>query len=365
MRYKLIVPAIVLLTAFAVGCSSESRQDAPAPQTEPAAATSPALPPGPPPAPPTAPSAPQLPDTGPQSPEKVIRILQDRLARLESVVVAYRTKVTYPPLAPGEKAISRPEGRNFSIVRLTGTRDWAKGFCRLGDLFRYESKTLAIEGDPRGPDWWPDTTTQITTYTPEVSEYLGLDKENKPTRGVINPARGLPHPEIEIALGLRAHGQTDVLTPDALAGMRYSMPDDQTFVLSVDDNEKSTHKWTYLRAHGYALGNYHRFPPPGRTVHHEAAMSDFRDAGGMIMPYAMTLASRTMRGDEVQRVNVQTDAAVTRYWIGDDENTPTRYRIRWPAGTRLFDKRKPAGKPATKPTSGPATQATTAPTTRP
>jgi len=348
--FRVFLSALIL--AGLVGCDGDSQQGEPAPRTQPATATGPVQ---------TA--APVATKPGLQSPEQVIRILQERLRKLENVIVVYKTHVTYPPLRPGEQAITRPEGRHFSIIRLTGTRDWVKGFLRLGDRFRYESKTVAIEGDPRGPDWWPDTTTQITTYTPDVSEYLGLDRDNKPTRGVINPPRRLPSPEIEIALGLRAHGQTDVLTPEALAGMLLTLPDDDTAVLRVADNENFTHEWTYLRAHGYALGRYHRIPPPGKAVHQEAVMSDFRDAGGMIMPYAMTLASKTIRGGKVERVNIKTEATVVRYLIGSDKNTPDRYRLRWPAGTRLFDRRKPSSRPASRPATVPATRPATAPAT--
>jgi len=301
----------------------------------------------------TAPADP-LRGQGPQDPGEVIRALQARLARLLSnVVVEYRTVVTYPSLEPGEKAITRPKGARFTIIRATGTRRWVKKYMRLAGRTRYENRITVIEGAAQGPEWRPEVEKQIFTYTPYLDEYLALDGNGKPVRGAIYDSRPLPPPEIEIALGLRAHGQRDVLSPKALAGMALSLPDNDRAVLRTSDNTNCIHEWTYLRSQGYALWRYRRIPPAGSHVHIQAVMSQFKKVDGMIMPYSMTLTSRTIMPNKA-RTNESIVATVTAYRIGRADNTPGLYRIKWPVGTRLFDKRESARRAATRPASGPA-----------
>jgi hypothetical protein len=270
---------------------------------------------------------------------QVLATLQQRLARLDSVIVCYHTHVTYPPLRPGEQGITRPEGANYQFIRVTGTRDWKKLFMRLGDRYRYEDKITGVEGAVQGPDWWPDTDMQIRVYTPESTESLGFDREGQTTRGVVDEHRGLPQPEIEFALGLRGHEQTDVLQPDFLAGMRLDVPptgDEVT--LSTVDNEKCTHTWTFLLSEGFALKRYVRTSPPGSHVEYVATMGDFREVDGMIMPHSMVFTSTTVLGG-ADRVNYKVEATVDSYAIGSDRNTADLYAIRWPDGTRLYDRR--------------------------
>jgi len=364
--------AVIVVTAFLVavsGCSTESdsssqpadQDKASAPQTS--AQASQANPPKGAQVPPAAQAESASRPSARQDPREVLRTLQQRLEKLSSVIVEYDTKVTYPPLRPGEQAIVRPEGKNFSIVRATGWRGWKHKFMLLDGLSRYEGRILDIEGAAQGPDWRPRTEFDVKTYLGDRGEYLGLAGDGKVQRATVHDLRALPGAEIEIALGLRAQGQTDRLFPEALAGMRLDLPDDERAVLSATDNTGSTHEWTFLRSQGYALKRYVLSPPESHRTVHEAVMDDFRDADGMIMPYSMVFASRTPSpGGE--RVNFKTEAKVTLYRISDPANTPEIYPIKWPKGARIWDRRK-ASQPRTKPTSRPATQPATSPTTQP
>jgi len=294
-----------------------------------------------------------------QDPQEVLRILQERLRRLDNVIVEYDAKVTYPKLLPGEAPMTRPQGANFTIIRVTGVRGYVKKYMRLGDRTRYEETITLIEGAAQGPDWRPETDTDITTYTPTQTEYLGLDKDGKPVRGTISDPRPLPNPEIEIALGLRCHGQTDVLTSQILAAMPMVLPDDDHVVIHANDNENYTHEWTFLRSAGYALERYHRIPPPDSAVHHEVVCGDFREVDGMIMPYSMTLTATTRLPNEV-RTNMTVEATIKAYQIGRPDNSPELYNIKWPNGTPLLNRLQSASQPASQaasaPTSSPAMQ---------
>ena len=290
----------------------------------------------------------------PQDPEKVIETLKDRLARLRNIIVDHEVKTTYPPLRPGEVATTRPKGARFTITRVTGMRVWKKRFMLLEGKSRYETRITIIEGAAQGADWRPETEAQIRTYYEEGAEYLGLDQEGKPLRAVLYGPRRLPPPEIEIGLALRSHGQTDRLHPQALEGMRLHLPDNHTAILRANDNEQYTHEWTFDRRHGYALARYQRIPPPGRMTHHEVVMGDFRDAAGMILPYSMVLTSKTVRAGGF-RTNLTSEVSVKSYRLNDPENTPSRYHIDFPNGTRIRDRREPATRPpATRPTTAPA-----------
>jgi len=301
----------------------------------------------------------------PQDARAVREILKSRLARLDSIIVDFNSKVTYPPLRPGEKAIVRPKGKNFRIIRVTGVREWQQRFMRLGRSSRYEKRLVAVEGAAQGPDWRPRTETEIRTFWPEGSEYLGLDKDDNPVRAAVYDPKRLPSPEIEIALGLRAHGQVDRLTEEAIDGMRLDLPDGDRAIMWCKDNEGFKHEWTFLRKYGYALGRYHRSPPASGHGYHIATMSDFRDADGMILPYAMAFVSKTVIG-ETTRVNMTTEIKVSRYEIGRADNTARRYRIAWPAKARVFDKRRRAkSRPATMPTTQPAARPAGKPASRP
>lgn len=284
------------------------------------------------------------PATQPQDPREVLDAIKSRLARLSNVIVEYETKVTYPPLPPGKKAIVKRKG--YSIIVMTGSQQWHKKFMTLGKLSRYEEKITIIQGDARGPDWRPETESTVRTYGPKGSAYLGLDKNGKVARAVVYDPRPLPLPEIEIGLGLRAHGQTDRISTDAIDGMVLSLPSDDQAILRCKDNESFTHEWTFLRRHGYAMSRYHRKPPPGKAVHYEAIMRDFKDVDGMILPHSMTLTSKTIRPNQT-KVHVATEASVIGYRVGDPSNTPDGYRIKWPVGTALRDRREQATRSAT------------------
>jgi len=306
----------------------------------------------------------------PQDPSEVIATLKNRLKRLRNVVVDYEVKTTYPPLRPGEVATTRPEGASFTITRVTGIRVWEKRFMLLDTSSRYDERITIVEGAAQGPDWRPETEVRKRTYRDDGGEYLGLGADDKPLRGVLYPARRLPAAEIEIALALRAHRQTDRLYPEALEGMGLHLPDSNTAVLRAKDNEQYTHEWTFDRRYGYALLRYHRIPPSGKWTHHEAVMSDFRDAGGLILPYSILLTSKTMRGG-TSRTNLSSQITVKSYRLDDPENTADRYRIDFPPGTAIRDRRPRPPGPTTVPASAlapvaaPATRPASVPTTAP
>ena len=52
-------------------------------------------------------------------------------------------------------------------------------------------------------------------------------------------------------------------------------------------------------------------------------------------------------------MHVTNDATVTKYLVNDEANTPDLYRIKFPKGSRIMDRRKkfrhPSSAPATKP----------------
>jgi len=65
--------------------------------------------------------------------------------------------------------------------------------------------------------------------------------------------------------------------------------------------------------------------------------SDFREANGLLLPHQLVLRAYG-RADGKRQASRTTTCKVITYRVGDEANTPERYRIVWPVNTVVADR---------------------------
>jgi hypothetical protein len=155
---------------------------------------------------------------------------------------------------------------------------------------------------------------------------------------------------IDVALGLRppVHAGPDNtfpwLTPERLKAMRYSVVDEDRFILEEKTSSyESVSRWMFRRKPAAWLVSCTQFSPElnhaWRTIDNEAPLEvrdeAARERATLLLPSKVTQAmfSRSTSG-EWHSWTATLDVA--KYALGDPSNDADRYRIRWPAGVEVL-----------------------------
>jgi len=280
-----------------------------------------------------------------QEDEEVVRdILIGRLQRLKNLIVEYQVTSEYhlPPNINIENAITK--SGNKTIVTVTGIRNDSKEFSILGDRVLYDQFTNSWDRKLENPDLDKISFSErtITAFNPDRVELFTKQNNYDAGRGTIRNEGQFPINDIEYALGLRTYMTTSFLTEDNINEMTIDILDDnQVVVTDLDSSKGKRDEWVFDKDHGYALTCYRRYEKIGdekEKLGVEFKMTDFKNVDGIFLPFVVQ-GARYNYIDDQRSPAQEDDIKVAKYRLNDEENTPERYHINWPEGTRIGDAR--------------------------
>lgn len=271
-----------------------------------------------------------------QQDESVLRdVLLGRFTKLQNLIVNYKVTTEFTPQITDEQAVTKL-GEKIIMVTKKGSLVATKEFSILEKRYLYDKHLESWDQKIKHPDLPKVNLTkrQLDVFNPKRTEHLRCFEKNKP-RGEIRNQRNLPEGDIDVALGLREFGQHELLTDVLINEMSISQPNSDQVILRDVDAKGVTHEWVFDLKLGYALTRYRRLVPPDKHVNIEYIMEDFKNIDGIFLPFKTRSRwkgrdNKTLRTDTIE---------IIEYKLNDPNNTPERYRIKWPEGTRIFDKR--------------------------
>jgi hypothetical protein len=265
-------------------------------------------------------------------------IILARFERLHNLVADYRITTKYTPAIPPEEIVRKDAEGNLHIMS-TGTRVTRKQFFVLRDRCMYVTNDRSWDREFDHPDIARIAALQKSTYvrTPERAErFHGNDRGARNYMGEISNYAPLPDSgEFEVGLGLRMWGAPDPLTPTDIESMTLTRTDEGKISLRGPNHEGRPNEWLFDPQFGYAPVRYRVYKRENDEVGIEYTMEDFRPVDGLMLPFRV----RGVWGmDPNDRSRTET-VVVTAYRLDDPTNTPERYHIDWPEGTRIKDTR--------------------------
>ncbi|KPK77065.1 MAG: hypothetical protein AMJ79_04550 [Phycisphaerae bacterium SM23_30] len=277
-----------------------------------------------------------------QKSEEVRKIIAARHNRLKNIIVDYEQKAIFsPPFIPPEGPVIK-EVDGYTIIK-TGSRIDQKKFMFLEGRSRHEERLME---ENRGFDLKDFNisvnNTVIRTFSGDRAEYLSLAKDGTPILGNINNRRPLPQTGVEIGLGMRGFQSGEWLDDKSLSEMKLELSNDDEAVLRNIDAKGIIQEWVFDRNLGYAITSYRKTSSKNDRLLFEAQMGDFKDVGGIMLPYSVSLIRYSFwEGEEL--VGENREIKVQEYRLDDPENTPERYYIKWPESARVYDTRSGFG----------------------
>ncbi len=270
-----------------------------------------------------------------QQDESVLRdVLLGRFTKLQNLIVNYKVTIEFTPQIINEEAVTKL-GEKIMVTK-KGSLVANKEFSILEKRYLYDKHLESWDQKIKHPDLPKVNLTkrQLDVFNPDRSEHLRGFEKGRP-RGEIRNQRNLPEGDIDVALGLREFGQHELLTDVLINEMSISQTNSDQLILRDVDAKGVTHEWVFDSKLGYALTRYRRIVPPNNHVNIEYVMEDFKNIDGIFMPFK---AKSVWKGRDKKTTRTDT-IEVMEYKLNDPNNTPERYRIKWPEGARIFDKR--------------------------
>ena len=276
-----------------------------------------------------------------QEDEKIVReIVLARFKRLHNLILNYKvtTEFHLPPGFDPQNAIKRL-GSQVMIID-TGNRVETKEFSVLENRTLYDQHLDSWNRKIEHPDLdiVAFTERKVDAYNPDRTEHLHVTKGVRTPRGEIRNDRTLPRGDIDIALGLRRNHSPVLLTEELIKEMAIDQPNSDQVILRDVDAKGITHEWIFDRKLGYALTSYRTRIPPDNWIDVEFVMEEFKNVDGIFLPFRISGMDRTSSNGR-KRLVQEYDIQVAEYRLNDPTNTPERYRIKWPEGTRVYDMR--------------------------
>ncbi len=270
-----------------------------------------------------------------QQDETVLRnVLLGRFAKVHNLIVNYKVTKELTPDLTDEQVVTE-RGDRIAVID-TGTIVAINEFSILENRYLYDQHIESWDRKRRHIDFSNINLVRrrLNVFTPDRSEHLRVFESGRP-RGEIRNQRNLPEGDIDIALGLRKRGQHELLTVLNINDMSIIQSNSDQVILSNVDAKGITHEWIYDLNLGYALTHYRKLVPPDNHVNIEYIMEDFKNVDGIFLPFKARSKwkgrdNKTLRTDTIE---------IIEYKLNDPNNTPERYRIKWPEGTRIVDTR--------------------------
>jgi len=275
--------------------------------------------------------------TAVDEPDVIKTAVSDRLHALQDMIVAYDVNTTYTPLASEVQIVENlnrektGSSRKISIwvgsERGSKTVSFLGGKAKFGARFTERSFKENMRGLP---------TSEVQAFSGKTAEILYGFKDDSVFKGVIKDTKiRWPEPEVEIGLGLRGFGQGSWADSNTVKGMSVGTGDDGSAIVGYVDRKGVKHEWSCDPKLRYAPVSYRRWAREGQ-LNHEMRMEDFEEIDGVMLPNKMNLRTINWEND-TKHVVIEAKIEVIEYRLNDPENTPERYKIKWPLGTRIRD----------------------------
>jgi hypothetical protein len=270
-----------------------------------------------------------------QQDESVLRdVLLGRFTKLQNLIVNYKATKEYTPDLTNEEAVTK-HGGGFEVIN-TGNLIEIKEFSILENRYLYDQHIESWDRKITHPVLSEINLTKrkLNVFNPDRSEHLFVFERGRP-RGAIRNQKNLPKGDIDIALGLRKQGQPELLTDMLIKEMLISQPNSDKVILRDIDARGRTHEWIFDLKLGYALTGYKKLVPPDNRVNIEYIMEDFKNVDGIFLPFKIRSIWKGKDNKILRTDNIE----IIKYKLNDPNNTPERYRIKWPEGTNIMDTR--------------------------
>ncbi len=269
-----------------------------------------------------------------------------RFERLHNLVVDYEVTTRYTPAIPPEAVVYRNPSGGLNIMN-TGTRITRKQFSVLEGRYLYVANDESWDREVQHPDLPEVTPMKKDIYvraSDRCEQFRGDDRGTFTYMGEISDRAPLPgFGELELSLGLRQWWAPDPLTETEIEAMSPTKTDDGKVSLRGLNHEGKADEWLLDPDLGYAPVCYRVYGTEGNEVTIEYRMEDFRPVDGLMLPFEVHGTWRAGPNTVIETTTV----AVTAYRFNDPNNTPERYHIDWPEGTRIWDRRAGLGFRAT------------------
>jgi hypothetical protein len=174
-------------------------------------------------------------------------------------------------------------------------------------------------------------------YTADRVETLVVHASHD-QRGQIADKQQLPVDTlIEVALGMRSFGGDRWLTATDINRFKASTDNNGNTVLTWVSPTQATHIWTFTvdpvpRLISYTLAGDGWFK-------REMTCDKFSVQKGVAVPTSVIWKEITNEGNTIQWTLETVTLAVTQVVVDDPANTPDKYVMHWPLGTRVLDGR--------------------------
>ncbi len=266
--------------------------------------------------------------------------LNARLLRLQNLMAECTVDKTSKP-NPAFAANASVELKNGeSIHWITGRQSKFERFSCLKGSARFEfDSTSKTPGNLPGAY---DPLSSVQIFSPERYEQLMIATKDAKPMGMVKNTNALPMDSlVDLGVGLRMDGDTGWITPDHIANMKFSFPDDDQAVaeLPLTNSKKGIALMTFSRKLGYALVSYKicGSDTPDRPAF-VLTNDKFENVSGVMLPMRITEShSIWPDGKEAELTSAICD--VKSYKIDDPSNIASMYTMVWPLGATVVDDR--------------------------
>ncbi len=264
-------------------------------------------------------------------------IVLARFERLQNLIADYEVTTRYAPTSAPTDPVQK-RGTGF-VVTNTGTRVTAKQFSVLQDRCMYRANDISWDRGFEHPYLAKIGSLYQSVYvrtSDRVETFSGNDRGPKHNQGSIRQTAPLPKfGGFELCLGLRMWDAPDPLTVKDVEGMALAKTEEGAISLRGLNHNDWANEWVFDPQLGYALVRYRAYLPKSNTVFTEYVMEDFRPVDGLMLPFRV----HGVWGLDPNNPRRTETFVVKAYRLNDPNNTPDRYHIDWPEGTRVYDAR--------------------------
>lgn len=254
-----------------------------------------------------------------------------RLEALRAIEVDYEVEESFTPerIRPLQNSLRGP------VKLKVGTERSTDRFCFLDGMARWVIRRSkeTIEADRRN-NIIP-VVQIVQTYSRGTFERLNV-RVDKALGAIEEHSQPPAFPAVDVGLGLRDGENGNWLSAAALEAMEASHDPAGRFVLRREIAGGQILEWVFDPAHAYALVSHRRvIIGPPQIIAIDFSASEFRHVDGIPMPFLIVRRNLYRNGEEVARWS----ARIKRYVLNGSGNTPDLYRLRWPQGVKLMDRR--------------------------
>ncbi|HEX2974135.1 MAG TPA: hypothetical protein VHP11_17510 [Tepidisphaeraceae bacterium] len=181
----------------------------------------------------------------------------------------------------------------------------------------------------------------VKAYAYDRAESLVVHSQTKHAAGRISNTERLPSDyPIDIALGLRCFGEQAWFDPSRLTAAECTITDGGRVLMRISDGFRPgvSHQWEVDPKAQDAIVGYQRIEANG-SVLFDMKCSEFRSYGDRALPQVIEARFMAPAGKDATVVRRTAKVTVTEYSLESADNTPERYHISYPSGSRIEESR--------------------------